>query len=87
MKRTNAKITRFESGNWYIDIVETKDEFNAWLTRKGYGVSSHMFGSPKTQHPNDRPALTVSFDDFCDLVEGNLREYKALYNEDYADEN
>ena len=85
MKKTSAQITRFESGNWYIEITETKAQFEAWIMPKKGGTADFMFGSPKKQHNTDGTEYTQSFDDFCEIVEANLPEYKELYKLEHID--
>ena len=46
MKQTDVKITRFEVGEFNIDIVESADAYEAWLSHKDYGISSLIFGLP-----------------------------------------
>ena len=81
-KLNNAKITRYEEGNFWIDIVESESEFEAWLQERHCGVSSLMFGFPKEQF-TDGEKLVVDNDFFCELVEANLDEYIEDYIEDY----
>lgn len=76
MKKTSAKITRFESGKWFVDIIEMHTGFEAWLTRKDYGVSDFMFGMPNKNMTNDF---------FCEMVDANLDEYKRVYNMEHGE--
>ena len=71
MKKTSAKVTRFESGKWWVDVIETRTMYEAWLTRKAYGCSTLMFGYFKKD---------MSYDTFCEIVEANLDEYKRVYD-------
>lgn len=82
MKRTNTNIVRFEDGDFWVDIVDDGDVWEAWLTRKNYAISELMFGWPKTQPDGS----TYDFDAFCELVEGNLEEYEADYMESRQEE-
>ena len=82
----NINTTVFESGNYLVYITEQKDEFMAWLTRKDYGIMELMFGSPKLQHTLDGEEYTIDFDHFCDLVEGNLPEYKKWFKKNYEED-
>lgn len=77
MKKTGAKITRYESGDYYVDVVELDNVYEAHITRKGYGVTDFMFGAPKEQQ---------SLKKFVEIVEANLDEYKSLYDERHAEE-
>jgi len=82
MKRTNIKITRFEIGEFYVDIVETKGEIEAWLCGKKYGTSNFMFGMQKSStyfHDFYEIYNGEYFNAFCKLVENNLDEYIEMY--------
>ena len=70
MEITNTKITRYERGYFYIDIIETGDEYEAWLTQKEYGFSLLMFGCPKEQQ---------CYEDFCVMVDDNAGTYMRDY--------
>ena len=70
MKKTDISITRFENSDFWIDVVDDGTVFRAYLMRKGYGVSSLMFGALKKD---------VTFTEFIDLVQCNLA------NENYVD--
>ena len=86
LKRTKGeKITRYETGNYYVDIIEKEDIFESWLTGKGYGISEMMFGSAKEQHHIDGTRYTVDKKAFCDLVEANLPDYILAYSTEYED--
>lgn len=82
MKKSNIKTITFEVNNepgFFVDIVEDKVEYGAWLYHKDYGIKQFMFGSIKNQHPN--------IDDFIDMVEANLdnQDYVNGYKDDYFD--
>ena len=79
-KLENITFTRYEDEEFFIDIHEKPDMYEAWLTRKNYGVSSLMFGVPKVQ-PVDNSVMTP--EEFLDMVERNLEEYEAYYDEEY----
>lgn len=49
MKKTDAKVTQYQEGDFLVNIVETDDMFNMWLQHKDYGFSEHMIGLPKNQ--------------------------------------
>lgn len=75
MKKTKQKITRFEDGKFYVDIVETGDGFEAWIAEKDSGLSALMFGVPRRQEGMG----DTTFHSFCELVEDNLAEHEANY--------
>lgn len=49
-KITSRKTTTYNAyGDWYIDVVETPDGFEAWIWMESYGHKSFMWGEPKEQ--------------------------------------
>lgn len=78
MKKTNDIITRYEHGEYFIDIIDTAaGETEAWITRKNIAVSVFMFGAEKDQTPRE---------EFLDIVEENLEDYIILYEDDIAED-
>lgn len=77
MEKKNFKIETFEFESWIVDIVTTDTNYEAWIYRSEYGVKMLMFGMPKEQQ---------SYDEFIDIVEGNLEtnEYQSMYLYDYC---
>lgn len=86
MKKTNIQIVRFEDGPFWVDVIDSGDMWEAWLTHNRYGVSDYMFGWPKVQHPYylNGEAEVWDFDRFCTLVEDNLEDYKETYCEEHG---
>ena len=81
MKLTDTKITRFEDDGFLVDIVETPELYEAWISHKSYGVSSHMFGIPKKN-----PTLPdMTFELFMSMVTVHLDMHKYFYAEEYMD--
>jgi len=76
MKKTDISITRFENSDFWIDVVDDGTVFSAYLMRKGYCVSSLMFGAEKKN---------ITFSSFLYLVQCNLDEYVDLYIEEFCD--
>lgn len=76
-KQDGVSVTRYETECFYVDIIETVSEFEAWLTEKHCGVSDLMFGCPKEQSHG-----TLSLEHFLHMVEENLDDYIYEY---YAD--
>ena len=74
MKKSSVKVTRYTSGKFYVDIVEGRKTWEAWLQHNRYGVSKLMFGIPKCD---------ADYDLFLMIVEANLPEYKSAYKFDY----
>lgn len=76
-------ITRLDYGLFYVDIVESEDEYEAWLLKKDYGVSSLMFGCPKHQECDNSD---WSFERFVyELVEPNLLDEQVYYMKEFGD--
>lgn len=78
MKKLNVKITRFESDDYYIDIIETEDEFEYWLHLKDYGMATFYYGMPKEQPNGD----TLTLEYFYNSILYELEEDKSSYLED-----
>ena len=76
LKRTNTKIIRFEYDDFWVDVVEHEDYYEAWLTKKGYGISDMMFGELK-EYGDLNHALS--------LFEANIEEYIEGYIDEYVD--
>lgn len=91
MKKTNQKITRYEHGDYYIDIVENEDSFEAWITGKKYGTSELMYGSLKKQPrciygDTTRPIFlemvenSLHFDNYIEDYEQDMEDMEEMYN-------
>lgn len=77
MKKDNStKITRynFDRHGFYFEIVETRDEFDAWIGLGRYGIKSFCFGQSKA---------STSREGFLDLLEGNAVEEIAMFLMEY----
>lgn len=83
MKRmTGRKTTTYQAdGDWYIDIVETEDEFEAWIWMGSCGVKSLMYGSPKQQVWG---IMTRKY--FFEMVKINWIDYVGGYTKEFASE-
>lgn len=81
MKKTDTKITRYEHGNFYVDIVETEYGIEAWLTYMNYGVSDMMFGLIREQHDH-----TYTDEEMLAIVDANLIDYEIMYMKDRREE-
>lgn len=81
-KVVGRKTTTYNpEGDWYIDIIETDDMFEAWIYLGSYGVKSLMWGSPKQQEYG-----TVTRKDFLNMVKTNFIYYTNGYVEEFAPE-
>lgn len=77
MKRASeTKITRYtvDGTKYFVDIITTPDTFDARLGHRDYGPTLYMFGVPKGPHARTER-------DFCQMVDANLPEYLAEYEE------
>lgn len=81
-KVVGRKTTTYNpEGDWYIDVVETDDMFEAWIYLGSYGVKSLMWGSPKQQ---ERETVTRKY--FLDMVKANFISYANGYVDEFAPE-
>lgn len=80
MKKTKDKITRYIDGDFIIEIVESENEFEAWIGHRNYGVFAEMFAVPKEQLEN-----TITQEEFRDMVVADLDRHKSIYQEEYMD--
>lgn len=78
LERATDKITRFiDSDEWTVDIIETKELFEAWLGNlKNYGIKEFMFCVSKE---------TYTAEQFLETVVLNLNKYEDDYIEEYFD--
>lgn len=74
MKKSTVKITRYNSGKFYVDIVEAADSFEAWLGHRDIGCANLMFGVS---------ARLETYDSFVGMVEANLPGHKELFKDEY----
>ena len=69
-----ANITRYEDGDFIIEIEERDDMYEAWLRHREYGIEYSMFDVNKTD--------VSGIEEFTQMVEDNL----PLYEKDYIEE-
>lgn len=87
LKPTKHKVERYEYEDFYVEIADVGDYWEAWLCRKNYGIAEYMFGWLKQQHPYDVPdGEYYTKEMFLELVEGNLPDYIEQYNENHPKE-
>jgi hypothetical protein len=81
MEKVIAKTTTYAPGDdWRIDIVETDDEFEAWLWKDAYGHKTFMWGEPKQQTWG-----TVTRKEFVHRVEVLWEDYVIGYMNEVED--
>lgn len=81
-KKTDAKITRYEHGNFYIDVVGEEYGVSAWLHHRDYGISEMMFGLPRKQ---EFTGEEFTDDELIEIIKANLNEYEVSYLKGYGD--
>lgn len=73
MRKTNIKVTRYQHGDFWIDIIDYPDGLHeAFLSHKEFGVSRMMFGSW-----DDRK-------EFVALVKDRLSDCIEWYENEYC---
>lgn len=73
-RESEDKMIRYEvAGGFLIDIIETKDQFEAWISLKGYGKKEHMFGGRKESE---------TLESFSEIVYGNIPRYASIFVEE-----
>ena len=80
LKKSATQITRYEYGEFYVDIVKCftgngGGYYEAWFRKDGYGVESMMFGLRATSRK-----------DFLSIVECNIDEYIKMYEDMHCKE-
>lgn len=79
MEKVNNKITTYECGiTICVDIVETPDDFEAWIYDKDYGIKELMWGEPKNNMRFNEP-YTQTFEGFKKSVSANIKNYIGSY--------
>lgn len=73
-------ITYNADGDWYIDVVETPDEFEAWIWMEPYSHKSYMWGRPKEQSYG-----IVTRKEFMDMVKASWIDYVGGYIDEIND--
>ena len=78
MTKNNEYITMtYEYNNTYfIDIVTTSRDIEAWIYNKDCGVKMLMFGFPIYQQ---------TYEKALEIIKANAEEYIAIYAEEYED--
>lgn len=73
-KIPNEIIETYRSGHYIVEICKEKDgtheTYGAYIRKVGFGVKEYMFGVDANEY---------SLDEFTDLVDANLPDYKEVY--------
>lgn len=77
LARATDKITRFiDSDEWTVDIIETKELFEAWIGHSRYDIKNFMFDVSKKSY---------TAEEFLEAVVLNLDKYEDDYADEYFD--
>ena len=77
VKIENKIETYWHGGDWFVDIVTTPDNYEAYLYSKGCCIKELMFGMPIKQQ---------SYEEFIEIVEGNVNDHTEIYIKEYLSE-
>lgn len=91
-EKTDAKITRYIDGEFYVYIVEDRDAaipmFEYYLQQNGTGFVKLVYGSainqPDCIYYKDKGGVQT-VEDFIETVKAGLREDKADYLKELAE--
>ena len=87
LKETSHKVKRYEYEDFYVEIADVGDYWEAWLCRKDCGTFEYMFCWMKWQRPYDKPeGEEFTFADLLEIVEDCLPDYIEEYNEGHPKE-
>ena len=87
LKETSHKVTRYEYEDFYVEIADVGDCWEAWLCRKDMGTFWYLFSLLKGMKPLNKPdGEPLTYDRFLEIVEENLPDYIEEYNEDHPKE-
>ena len=81
MYRTHVQIVRFLKNDFFVDISDLGDSFEAWIHKKDLGIAELMFSMPKKQSYGE-----ITFEHFCELVDANFDEYAGDYMNRYCED-
>lgn len=82
LKMTEIKIDRYTYKNgFYVDIITTKDKFEAWIGHEKYGISALLYGMPKKQINGE-----ISYEEFLMYAKNGIENDIEYFREEYMDE-
>jgi len=82
LTKSTEKVSRYEVDDFYVDIIDKDDSYEAWLVGKRYGISSMMFGTAKKNQFHG-VEYTETKRNFLKTVESNLDFEIAAYFDEY----
>jgi len=75
-RERNIHTDTYSHGDFLIDIVYGKDNFQAYISHKDNAIKYLMFGADQK----------VDYDRFVDTVRANLETYIDIYTQEYMEE-
>ena len=66
-------------------VIELPEMFEAWITKKGYGISEFLFGCRKEQTIFGKKTF-ISWDEFVDMAISFSESYKPDFGGETDDE-
>lgn len=70
MKMSNDKITRYNVGEFYLDVVEKENMWEAWLQHSSYRISAMVFRLPNKGQKQEG---------ILNLIHEGIQDYKRTY--------
>lgn len=87
LKPTKHKVERYEYEDFYVEIADVGDYWEAWLCRKDMGTFWYLFSLLKGMKPFNNPdGEPLTYEGFLEIVEESLPDYIEEYNEDHPKE-
>lgn len=88
MKKLETKITRYQYGEYYVDIVSPAfcqgyPAIEAWLSRKDIGVAELMFGVDPKDEAEFLEMVECNIEDYIEIYEENLERNERAFEEEY----
>lgn len=86
LKHTKHKVERYEYEDFYVEIADVGDYWEAWLCRKDCGTFEYLFSQMKYASQYDPDDTDVTYEGFCKFVNAVLPGHIEAYNEDHPKE-
>ena len=65
-----------DGGNWFIEIIDIDEMYEAYIYNALYGFKMYMFGNMKSD---------TNYEAFLKLVDSNIEEYYEIYNKEHTE--
>ena len=70
--KRNCKVELYSVGEFAVEVIESKDEFIAWLHHTNSWFSLAIISSRKKNYPGTKFAFEVNHDTFLEMVQRGL---------------